>query len=466
MNMRLPRIGLLGITQELYDDVVDGITEYQQKHGTRLKAHFADAVELVFPGPARNRADIERFVESFNAEKLDGIMLVMFTYAPSLMAVRALQDNRLPLLLANIQPERTVTSAWNMASLTYNQGIHGIQDMANCIAKLGLHPAVLSGDWQSASFTTKLADWARAAQTVSRLRRVKVASFGQMPGMGDVTGDPNDILRVLGVQVDFQNAGEIYEAMQNAEPNRVDEAMAADRTNFDVDPSLAEDRHRYASTMQVGIRDYLVSRDYAGFCVHFDALGRDGRFEQIHMLAASNLIAEGYGYAAEGDVLTASLMIAGHTIAPDAHFTEMYTMDFDRNAVLMSHMGEGNWKIGRRDRKPRLINRELRIGGLGSPPTVLFSAEPGPATLVSLANLSGGRFRLIVAEGTILNDGDLPEIEMPYFFLRFGEANVEDLATQWLENAGTHHQVMHLGHVGARWRHFARLLGIECVTLA
>jgi L-arabinose isomerase len=466
MTTTKPRIGLLGITQELYDDVVAGITDYQQKHGTRLKEFFSDAVDLVFPGPARNRDDIERFVESFNEQKLDGIMLVMFTYAPSLMAIRALQDNRLPLLLANIQPERTVTSAWNMDSLTYNQGIHGIQDMSNCIYKLGLRPVILSGDWQSSEFTTRLIDWARAAQTVARLRQVKVASFGQMPGMGDITGDPNDILRVLGVQVDFQNAGEIYEAMENADPKRVDAAMAADHENFDVDPNLSEDRHRYASTMYVGIKEYLVRNDYAGFCVHFDALGRDGRFDQIHMLAASNLMAEGYGYAAEGDVLTSSLMIAGHTIAPDAHFTEMYAMDFDRNAVLMSHMGEGNWKVGRRDAKPRLINRELRIGGLSNPPTVLFSAEPGPVTLVSLANLSGGRFRLVAAEGTALEDGSLPEIEMPYFFIRFGDHRVEDLATRWLENAGTHHQVMHLGHVKERWRNFAKLLGIEFVDLA
>ena len=461
-----PRIGLLGITQELYDDVVEGIEEYQNKHGQKLVEHFANIADFVFPGPARNRSDIERFVASFNEQHLNGVMLVMFTYGPSLMASQALQNNRLPLLLVNIQPERTVSREWNMDSLTYNQGIHGIQDMANNIYKLGLRPVILSGDWQSEEFGARLTDWIMAAQTVTRLRTAKVASFGQMPGMGDITGDPHDILRVLGVQVDFRSTGEIHDAMSRVESKRVDEAMEIDRVNFEVDPNLTEERHRYASTMYVGIKDFLVADGYSGLCVHFDALGRDGRFEQIHMLAASNLMADGYGYAAEGDVLTSSLMVAGQTIAPEAHFTEMYAMDFDRNAVLMSHMGEGNWKIGKRNSKPRLIDRELRIGGLGNPPTVLFNAQPGPVTLVNLANLSGGRFRLVVAEGTVLEEADLPNIEMPYFFIQFGDGSVADLATSWLENAGTHHQVMHLGHIKDRWRHFAKILGIEFVDLS
>ena len=51
-------------------------------------------------------------------------------------------------------------------------------------------------------------------------------------------------------------------------------------------------------------------------------------------------------------------------------------------------MGEGNWKIARKDRPIRLIDRPLEIGGLENPPTLVFSAQPGPATLVSLVSLA------------------------------------------------------------------------------
>ena len=66
------------------------------------------------------------------------------------------------------------------------------------------------------------------------------------------------------------------------------------------------------------------------------------------------------------------------------HFTEMYAMDFRRDSVLQSHMGEGNWMIARKDRPIRLIDRRLDIGNLENPPTIVFMAEPGVATIASL----------------------------------------------------------------------------------
>ena len=62
-------------------------------------------------------------------------MIVMLTYGPAMRTIRALMGLRVPLLLANIQPERAVTADWDMDSLTYNQGIHGAQDQANALVR-------------------------------------------------------------------------------------------------------------------------------------------------------------------------------------------------------------------------------------------------------------------------------------------------------------------------------------------
>jgi len=283
--------------------------------------------------------------------------------------------------------------------------------------------------------------------------------------MGDITADPNDLMRSIGPQVDHVHVGVLKGIMDTLPHAEVSAAMAQDRKNFEIASDLPVESHQYAATLYLALRHFLVSEHYDGFCVHFDALGRDGRFKQLHMLAASNLMAEGFGYAAEGDILCASLMVAGHHIAPNAHFTEMYAMDFDRNAFLMSHMGEGNWRVARNDAKPKLIQRELRIGGLEDPPTVLFSAQPGPASLVSLANIGSGRFRMVAVEGTILDEESLPHLEMPYFFLRPNKSTVEEVSSRWLQNGGTHHQAMHLGSVTARWELLCGMLGVEFVRL-
>ena len=77
----------------------------------------------------------------------------------------------IPLLLANIQPERAVTPDWDMDRLTYNQGIHGAQDQANALMRAGVPFSVLTGDWRSSDFKQSFVHWARAAQAVSALRR-------------------------------------------------------------------------------------------------------------------------------------------------------------------------------------------------------------------------------------------------------------------------------------------------------
>jgi L-arabinose isomerase len=455
-------VGLLGIMQELYDDMLPGITERQGKYAQKIADRLDAAIDVSFEGPARNRSDIERQVRSFNEQDLDGIIIVMLTYGPAMRTVRALSENQLPVMLANVQPERTITEDWDMADLTYNQGVHGAQDMANTLLRLGINAPIISEDWRTDRFREFVTDWAHAAQASQSLRDMRLAQFGQMPGMGDITTNPWAFMHGLGPQIDQLGMGLVEERMQAVSDEAVAEVVAADEERFEIDEALSDEAHRYAARFQVAIEDLLEDEGYEGFSMYFDAVGDDGRFEQLHMLAASNLMAKGYGYAAEGDMPCTSLMAAGHRIAPDAHFTEMYAMDFERDSVLQSHMGEGNWKIARQDQPVQLIDRPLGIGGLDNPPTVLFMAEPGPATLVSLAPTGGEEFRLVVANGEILDTEELPNVEMPYFHFQ-PDSGVRDCLDGWLENGGTHHQCLHLGDVSRRWEMFADMSDVEVV---
>ena len=468
-----PRIGLLGIMQELYDDDLPGITERQGQYAQRIADQLSEEVEVEFPGPARNRSDIEERVRGFNhaagGDGLDGILIVMLTYGPAMRTVRALEENDLPVMLANVQPQRTVTKDWDMADLTYNQGVHGAQDMANTLMRLGIDCPIISDDWRSDRFRAFVSDWAHAAQARQSLRSMRLAQFGQMPGMGDIATDEGVFMRELGPQIDRVSLGPIKQRMEAVSDAAVEAAMAEDEEHFEIDDVLAEggdkrEAHAYAARFEVAIEDFLDEEGYDGFSIYFGAVGDDGRFEQLHMLAASNLMAKGYGYAAEGDMGGATLITAGQHLAPDPHFTEMYAMDFERDAILQSHMGEGNWKIARSDRPVRLIDRELGIGGLDNPPTVLFQGEPGPATLTSLVSLPGGDYRLVAATGEILDTEELPHVEMPYFHFR-PESGVRKCLDGWLEAGGTHHQCLHLGDRSRRWERFCELAGVEYVSV-
>jgi L-arabinose isomerase len=447
--------------QELYDEMLPGITEHQAEYARSVAARLADVAELDFIRPARNREDVEEIVREYGARGLDGIAIVMLTYGPAMRTVRALLQTPLPLLLANIQPERAVTPAWDMADLTYNQGIHGAQDQANALVRAGVPFSVITGPWDTDAFAGEFGDWARAAATVTALRDTRIALFGYpMNGMGDILYDPPALLRRLGATVVAEDLGGLHRRMQAVEEDRIAARIAQHSDLFEVDPALPAGAHAYAARYEVALRDLLEERGYRAFSAHFDSVGGDGRFEQLPLLAASNLMADGYGYAAEGDTNTATLMCAAQTLIGDAHFSELYAMDFDLDSVLVSHMGEGNWKVARRDRPVRLIDRELGIGGLGNPPTTVFSAEPGPATTAALVPLEGEDYRLLVGHGEVLDTPELPNVEMPYFHFR-PQAGVKDFMDDWLRLGGPHHFVTNLGAHARRWRRLAELLDLE-----
>ncbi|HTW99533.1 MAG TPA: L-fucose/L-arabinose isomerase family protein [Acidimicrobiales bacterium] len=461
----LPRIGLLGIMQELYDEMIPRITEHQAAFARELVERCAGVAELSFSRPARNQSDIEEIVKDLQSQDLDGIMIVMLTYGPALRTVRALMEQPLPVLLANIQPISVVTGEWDMSDLTYNQGIHGAQDQSNALLRAGLAYSVITEDWHSEAFLTALQSWARAAQTVTKLKRTRIALFGYpMNGMEDVLYDPTALVRKIGPMVVNESLGVLHRALEAVSQGRIDELVAALHERYEVDPALSAENLAYAARFELGLRDLLEAGRYDGFSAHFEPLGNDGRFRQLPLLASSDLMADGYGFGAEGDTNACALVCASHTLIGDAHFSEMYAMDFDLDSVLISHMGEGNPKVARRDRPVRLIDRPLGIGGLDNPPTALFSAQPGTATTATLIPLDGELYRLAVGVGEVLDTPVLPKLEMPYFHFR-PESGMRRYLDGWLRAGGTHHFVTNLGDHLERWRLLAELLDIDFVEL-
>jgi L-arabinose isomerase len=392
---------------------------------------------------------------------VDGIAIVMLTYGPAMRTVRALLEAPVPLMLANIQPERNVTAEWDMDDLTYNQGIHGAQDQANALVRSGVPFSVISGDWQSSEFERAFEDWARAAQTVTALKRTRIGLLGYpMNGMGDILYDPPALLRRIGPTVVAVDLGPVAARIADVSDADANAVIERHHDTFEVAGDLPRERHAYAARFEVALRGLLEDNGYAGFSFHFDSIGGDGRFEQLPLLAASDLMADGYGFAAEGDTNTASLMCAAQTMIGDAHFSEMYAMDFDLDSVLISHMGEGNWKIARKDRPIKLIDRELGIGRLDNPPTPVFSAEPGVATTAALVPLEGEIYRLVVGRGEVLDTPELPKVEMHYFHFH-PERGVRAFMDDWLGLGGPHHFVINLGDHAARWRRLAELLDLD-----
>jgi len=120
MNYGKPKIGLLGLMTDGYEPIFPGITARQEKYAREIVESMKDTVDIYFPGAAVNRKSIETTVKEFNDKDLDGILIILLTYSQGSWIVRALQENRLPIALAAVQPDQVVSDDWGELELTVN----------------------------------------------------------------------------------------------------------------------------------------------------------------------------------------------------------------------------------------------------------------------------------------------------------------------------------------------------------
>jgi L-arabinose isomerase len=464
-NYGKPKIGLLGLMTDGYEPIFPGITERQENYAREIVDSLKDTVDIYFPGAAVNRASIESRVKEFNMMELDGILIILLTYSQGSWIVRALQNNRLPIALAVVQPSQIVEESWYELDLTVNQGVHGAQDNSNAIIRMGLACEFFVGNREKPEFKNFVTDFAKAAQTSRFLKRMRIGVIGKMPGMCDILNDDMSVLKKIGTEYVHDTIGSVYACMQTITQKEIDEQIKRDFDIFDVDPKLTRERHDIAVRMYLGFKKFLIERELDGFTAHFEVFGQDGRFKQLPLMAASHLMADGFGYAAEGDALCATMVTAAHCIGNiDANFTEMYTMDFEKEAIIFCHAGEGNWATARKDMRPKLIDRYFGEGGLDNPPTPIFTPQYGPATLTCLAPISGDNYKMIICNGEILPKTDMVNCEMPYFFFRPNNGIVS-CVEGWIRNGGTHHEVINLGNISRRWKMLANIMGVPTVEV-
>ena len=461
MEIRKPKIGLLGLMTDGYEATFPGFIERQTKYAEELVKTLTPVADVTFAGIGLNRASIEEIVARYNRESLDGILIVLLAYSQGAYLVRALELNRLPIALAVVQPDQEVLDDWEELDLTLNQGVHGAQDNSNVINRCGYPCEFFAGNRTEKPFLDFVEDFAKACYTRTRLKAMKVGVFSRMCGMGDILSDDLAFFHKIGPEICHDTIGSVVSRMEKVSDRDIEAQIKLDYERFDVDPKLSHESHAIAVREYFGFKHYLEEKGYQAFTAHFDQFADDGRWRQLPLYAASNLMAEGYGYAAEGDFMCASMVSAAHAIGNnDANFTEMYTMDFVKKAICFCHAGEGNWATHRKDMKVRLIDRYLGEGGLENPPTHIFTPEVGPATLTSLVSINGNQFRLVLATGEILPKSDLRCCEMPYIFWR-PDCGVAACVEGWIRNAGTHHEVINIGNVARRWQFLTRMLNIE-----
>jgi L-arabinose isomerase len=430
-------------------------------------------VRIVWKPVLTDSASIRRALRDANsADNVIGLITWMHTFSPAKMWIAGLDALRKPLLHLHTQANVELPYAdIDFDFMNLNQAAHGDREFGYIQTRLGVARKTVVGHATNPRVTAAIAVWARAAAGWHASQNLKLARFGDNMRYVAVTeGDKTEAEHRFGVQVNTWSVNELAAAVDAASDEAIDALVAEYEELYDVAPELRRDGERHQSlrdgaAIEIGLRSFLEEGGFSAFTTSFEDLGT---LKQLPGLAVQRLMAEGYGFGAEGDWKTAVLVrvanVMGSGLPGGASLMEDYTYDLVDGAetILGAHMLEVSPSLT--TARPTLEVHPLGIGGKEDPVRLVFTADPGTAVVVALSDVRD-RFRLTA------NVVDVVEPRAPLPNLPVGRAvwtprpDFATSAAAWLTAGAAHHTVMSTAVGIEAFEDFARIAGVELLII-
>ncbi|HEV8548194.1 MAG TPA: L-arabinose isomerase, partial [Polyangiaceae bacterium] len=356
--------------------------------------------------------------------------------------------------------------------MNLNQSAHGDREYGFILARLRLDRKIVVGHWQDRAVTVDLDAWTRIACAVAESRRLKIVRFGGM-NMREVAvtgGDRVEAQIKLGWSTNGYAVGDLVARVAEVMDAEVDRLVKEYEESYALAPALrrggeAHESVRGAARQELGMRAFLDEGGFGAFTTTFEDLHG---LTQLPGLACQRLMAQGYGFGAEGDWKTAALVRLGKVMTAGrpggVSFIEDYTHHLapHRERILGAHMLEVCPSIA--DAKPSLEVHPLDIGGKAAPARLVFTARPGPAVNATLVDM-GGRMRLIAAELDVVKpDRPMPKLPTAHA-VWVPRPDLKRGCQAWIEAGGAHHAAFCQAVTSSEWEDFARMVDLEYVPI-
>ena len=458
-----PKVGVLALTLELYETLAPGVRASREAWLRQaLIPALAPHAEVLFDAAVFRREDIESAVARFEIDGADAILVVLLTYSPSQLALPALQRTRLPVVIWNTQELLAVGQSFTMGDMVDNHGVHGTQDLASVLTCAGIRFDYVTSPVDAAAGLGELGDLFSAAAAVRRLRSARIGMLGYpFPGMGDFAVDTTHLVATLGCSWSNLTVEDYIERAACADGANVARLVDEYRAGYDVAADVTTADLEATARAELAVRGMIADHRLSALTYQFTAFGDDQRTSSLPFVAASRLMAEGIGFGGEGDLVAAAATAFFNWLNPPASFSEIFTIDFAGDSLFMSHMGEANVGMARRDRKVPLVARPTPITRTRDRQLALVtSLEPGPATFAALTIGPGAKWRIIAAPVTVQDYGPLPDFCVPHFKIR-PQDDVRGFLTRYAKSGGPHHNAICFGDVRRRMRAAAEMIGAD-----
>jgi L-arabinose isomerase len=462
-------------SQHLYgEETLKKVARNSQQIAESLERSGRFPVKIVWkPVLTGPDAILDVCVAASAAPECVGVITWMHTFSPAKMWIAGL--TRLQKPLAHLHTQFNSELPWgeiDMDFMNLNQSAHGDREFGFIGARLRMNRKIVVGHWQDPEVVDDLASWARVAMAMAESRKLKIARFGGM-NMREVAvtgGDRVEAQIQLGWSVNGHAVGDLVARIAEVSDAEVDRLVEKYEATYSLSAPLKKggdkrESLRDAARQEIAMRAFLEAGGFGAFTTTFEDLHG---LSQLPGLACQRLMADGYGFGAEGDWKTAALVRLGKVMTAGrpggVSFMEDYTYHLvkGKERVLGAHMLEVCPSIA--DGKPSLEVHPLGIGGKGDPARLVFDTKPGTAVNTTLVDM-GGRMRMIVAEVDVTRpDSPMPKLPTARA-VWIPRPDFKRGCQGWIEAGGAHHAAFCQAVTAGEWVDFAEMAGLEVLRL-
>ncbi len=461
-------------SQHLYgDETLALVADNSRQIATALNESPHIPLEIAVRPVMTGSDGIAALVREANADpQCAGLILWMHTFSPARMWIRGLEELNKPYLHLHTQFARDLPWATiDMDYMNAHQSAHGDREFGHIASRLRSRRKIVAGDWSETRVAERIGAWARAAFAVADAATARIARFGDnMRSVAVTEGDKVEFQRVFGYDVEGYGLGDLVAHIERFGDAAIDALCAEYDDTYEMAAELRPggDRRqslRDAAAIELGLRSFLEEGRFVAFTDTFENLHG---LKQLPGIAPQRIMADGYGFGAEGDWKTAAMVramkVMAHGLEGGTSFMEDYTyhLDPDGSFALGAHMLEVCPSIAKGT--PRCEIHPLSIGGKEDPVRLVFNAAPGPSVNASVVDL-GDRFRMTAARVEVVD----PPAAMPNLPVARSvwkpEPDLPRAAEAWILAGGSHHSCHSRALTVEHLEDYARIVGVELITI-
>jgi L-arabinose isomerase len=456
-------------SQHLYGpETLRQVEENSKKIACGLDQSPRVPCRVVFKPVVKTPDEISALLAEANvARDCVGLVLWMHTFSPAKMWIGGLTALQKPWLHLHTQFNRDLPwGSIDMDFMNLNQAAHGDREFGFVGARLRLSRKVVVGHWQDEEVHDRVGAWVRAACGWAETRRMKVARFGDnMREVAVTEGNKVSAQKQFGYSVNGYGVGDLVAEIGKVGDAEADALVRQYREQYDVRTSDGQASLREQARIEAGLRAFLERGGFSAFTTTFEDLHG---LAQLPGLAVQRLMADGYGFGAEGDWKTAALVralkVMSSGLKGGTSFMEDYTYHLDPKGpkVLGAHMLEVCASIA--EGRPSLEVHALGIGGKADPARLVFNVAEGPALNASMVDL-GNRFRLVVNTVDVVPpDAALPKLPTARA-VWVPRPNLKVAAAAWIHAGGAHHTAFSQALTPEHLEDYAGMAAVELVLI-